>query len=545
MRWQLNLWHAAILVLAVAGIGVSSFFTIQQSRYHEIDSELEAAGQVLNGKLHGPQPPRRGDPRPGFENGSRPGNQPGDGPGDNRPENAAPPRDGDQGSPGGQPGDGFQSNDGGRQPPDEFDPLHLGPMFRPDRLPRQIELPPGFLQRYGGTDLDARSFVIYRDTGHGGPKIVKQWGFLVDAVDLPPSGLRPKSTNATAMYEHDEFHDVLLAGPENTTLLVRGSIQGVTNELRRLIWRLAGAGAGIVAIGLLGGWAISKLAIRPIGRMSELAGSISATHLGGRINPRMVPSELTQLAMVLNGTFQRLEQAFAQQARFTADASHELRTPLTVVLTNSELALSRERSPEEYRSTLEKCFSAAVRMKSLVESLLLLSHADVGELSLRPVQMDLSDVARENVNLLTTLAGQLQSATLIGDPFRIGQVLANLLSNAIRYNRDGGSITVTTEVLLGDAVLSVADTGAGISVEDQQQVFNRFFRADKARSRVAGGSGLGLAICKSIVEAHGGSIEVTSELGVGTTFLVRLPRGNAETIAPALPVRIDLDSPEE
>jgi two-component system OmpR family sensor kinase len=253
---------------------------------------------------------------------------------------------------------------------------------------------------------------------------------------------------------------------------------------------------------------------------------------------------------VLNAAFDRLEAAFAQQARFTADASHELRTPLAVILAHSELALSRDRSLEEYRKTIETCFSASSRMKSLVESLLLLSHADVGELSLRPVPMDLSDVVRENVNLLATLAGQrsitlaadLKNATLVGDPSRIGQVVANLLSNAIRYNREGGSIAVSTEIILGDAVLTVADTGAGISAEDQPHVFNRFFRADKARSRDAGGSGLGLAICKSIVEAHGGSIEVQSELGSGTTFIVRLPRGTVEGILPMLPEKIALDA---
>ena len=281
--------------------------------------------------------------------------------------------------------------------------------------------------------------------------------------------------------------------------------------------------------------------------MSQTAGKISATKLTGRIDSRRVPAELHELALVLNGMFERLQIAFQQQARFTADASHELRTPVAVVLSHTELALTRDRSPEEYRKTIETCSHAASRMKSLVESLLLLSHADVGELALQPVPMDLSDAVRDNVNLLGTLAAQrsiaistqLQNATLIGDPVRLGQVVANLLSNAIRYNRDGGSIAVTTEVLLGDAVLTVADTGAGISAEDQKHVFDRFFRADKARTRDAGGSGLGLAICRSIIEAHGGSIEVTSQVGAGTTFTVRVPR-KIEDPAMFLPEKIEV-----
>jgi heavy metal sensor kinase len=534
IRWQLQIWHAAILVMAVVGIGLASFFAIQQARYHEIDSELEAAGQVLLSKLRGP-PPRGPLGRGGFDGLGGPEEGP---PGMN--QNGF--------------GDGFPP-DGGQGPPprpEDFPPGDLpgengpggnGPGRRPDRLPPRLELPLGFLQRYGASELDARSFVVYREDG----QIVKQWGAIFDPANLPASYLRPTG-DSVVFHTRGVMHEVLLHAPENTTILVTGSVERVNNELHELIIKLAAAGAGVLAIGLIGGALISRLAIRPIGRMSETAGSISATRLGGRIDPRIVPSELRQLAMVLNAAFDRLEAAFAQQAQFTADASHELRTPLTVILTHTELALSRDRSPEEYRQTIDRCFSAASRMKSLVESLLLLSHADQGELSLQPVPMDLSDVVRDNVNLLSTVAGQrsitlatqLQNATLVGDPLRIGQVVANLLSNAIRYNRDGGSIAVSTEILLGDAVLSVADTGAGISVEDQGHVFDRFFRADKARSRVAGGSGLGLAIVKSIVEAHGGSIEVQSELGVGTTFLVRLPRGVVESVAPMLPEKIDL-----
>jgi two-component system OmpR family sensor kinase len=511
IRWQLQIWHAAILMLAVVGIGAASFFAIQQARYHEIDSELEAAGQVLAAKLRGPQgPPPRLDA--GFG-----------------PDRFGP----DFGPDGPHPGDEHGRDDFG----------HEG--FHPDHLPRVINLPMGFLQHYGGTELDARSFVIYDSSRH----IIKQWGAMFDPANLPADNLRPTG-DALVSHARGVMHEVLLRAPENSTILVTGSVERVNNELHSLIFLLAAAAAGVLTIGLAGGALISRVALRPIGRMSDTANSISATRLNTRIDTTYIPSELRKLATVLNAAFDRLQRSFDMQTQFTADASHELRTPLTVILTHSELALSRDRSAEEYRKTIETCFSASSRMKCLVESLLLLSHADQGELSLQPVPMDLSDVVRENLNLLTTVAGQrsitvasqLQNATLVGDPSRISQVVANLLSNAIRYNRDGGSIAVSTEVLLGDAVLTVEDTGAGISAEDQTHVFDRFFRADKARSRVAGGSGLGLAICKSIVEAHGGSIEVESELGVGTTFTVHLPRGTAETSNPMLPEKIVIDA---
>jgi heavy metal sensor kinase len=403
----------------------------------------------------------------------------------------------------------------------------MGPPPEPDHLPPVIDMPPGFLQRYGGTEDDARSFIVFRKDN----SIAKSFGALFDVKTLPTGSLRPPDQTMVHR-ENGELHEIFLPGPVGSTVLVAGSVHTVNLELAQLVRRLAGAIAGVLVIGLAGGAVISGFAVRPIKSMSVTAGSISATKLSERIDARRVPTEMKELASVLNRMFERLQIAFQQQARFTADASHELRTPLSVVLSHTELALSRDRTAEEYRKTIETCHNAAARMKTLVESLLLLSHADVGELALQPVPMDLSDVVRDQVELLhmlaekrsITLATQLQNVTLIGDPMRLGQVVANLLGNAIRYNVDGGSIAVTTEIILEDAVLTVADTGAGISDEDQKHVFDRFFRADKARTRDAGGSGLGLAICRSIVEAHGGSIDITSKLGVGTTFTVRVPR---------------------
>jgi len=529
IRWTLQLWYAAILALAVVGNGLGQYYSLQQARYQEVDAELKAAGQVLVARLRNPGPPGFRGPnlrnRGGGENGLNDPNNPR--PDDDRFE-AGPP-------------DNFGIGEG---PPPEgpaFGPQ--GPFYDRDRLPRNIDLPPGFMQRYGGGDPNDRSFVIFAQDH----SIIKSWGAVYDPELFPPKGQEPHGDEVDTRVR-GTFHEVLLAAPAHSTVLVSGSVQRVENELHQLLLRWSAGAAGVLLLGFAGGWLISRAALRPIGLMSKTAGSISATRWTGRIDQRKVPSELRELALVLNATFDRLEAAFMQQARFTADASHELRTPLAVILSHTELALSRDRSLDEYKKTIETCLSASSRMKSLVESLLLLSHADVGELALQPKIMDLADVVRENVQLLTTLAGkrsitlatQLQSATFVGDPARIAQVTVNLISNAIRYNRDGGSISVATEVILGDAVLTVADTGQGISVEDQKHVFDRFFRADKARSREAGGSGLGLAIVKSIVEAHDGNIEVQSELGVGSTFIVRFPRGSLDSEAYAKPALLEV-----
>ena len=170
-------------------------------------------------------------------------------------------------------------------------------------------------------------------------------------------------------------------------------------------------------------------------------------------------------------------------------------------------------------------------MKSLVESLLVLARADAGRLELHPAPFELRPLAEESLAMVqpaaeekqVTLSAELIDVTLTADRTRIAQLLTNLLGNAVRYNRTGGSAKLKLHSDDHDVLISVTDTGVGIAEADQAHVFERFFRADKARSREAGGSGLGLAICQSIVAAHGGTITFTSKLDEGTTFHVRLP----------------------
>ncbi len=265
--------------------------------------------------------------------------------------------------------------------------------------------------------------------------------------------------------------------------------------------------------------------------MSAAARSISAADLSRRIDVDETESELGALAATLNETFDRLEAAWQRQVSFTADASHELRTPVSVIHSQAEHALARPRSVEEYRESLEACLRAAKRMKSLVESLLVLARCDAGRLDLARERVDLAETARQGAALLEPLAQErrvaletaLAPAVVQADAARLAQVVTNLVANAIRYNKEGGKVVLRTAVEGGDAVLSVSDTGIGIPEEDRPHVFARFYRADAARSNEnGGGTGLGLAICRSIVEAHGGSIAFTSPPGEGTTFTVRL-----------------------
>ena len=202
-----------------------------------------------------------------------------------------------------------------------------------------------------------------------------------------------------------------------------------------------------------------------------------------------------------------------------------------MLLTQTQSALTRERPAAEYREAVEACQRAAQRMRGLIESLLELASLDAEHQPLKRAPFDLSQTAAECLELVRPLAAErgvtlqsaLPSTECIGDSERVALVITNLLTNAIYYNKDQGEIRISVKQDRGGVTLAVADTGLGISAEDLPHVFERFWRADPSRSRANGRTGLGLAIAKSIVEAHGGSIEAVSELNKGSTFTVRLP----------------------
>ncbi len=318
--------------------------------------------------------------------------------------------------------------------------------------------------------------------------------------------------------------------PSGECIEVSRSLDDELLEQKSNAAKLFGLGGFILCLGLAGGWWTVSRAMRPISEISTAAAKISAGDLSQRITIVETENELGQLAAVLNSTFARLDAAFAQQKQFAADAAHELRTPVSIMLTQAQTTLGRERCSAEYRESLEACQRAAQRMRRLIESLLELARLDAGQEVLKRLRFDFPKTISECTESMKPLADErgviiasaLPPLEITGDAGRLAQVVTNLLTNAIQHNRDGGEVHVKLASQNGLAVLTVHDTGPGIAAEDLPRVFERFYRGDKSRTG-SGSAGLGLAIAKAVVEAHGGTIEVTSKEGIGTTFTVRLP----------------------
>jgi heavy metal sensor kinase len=327
------------------------------------------------------------------------------------------------------------------------------------------------------------------------------------------------------------FRETFLMPDRGDCLLVGHPMDREDGELRQLAWWLVVAGGGVLVVGLLGGaWLVNR-ALRPIGEISRAAQKVATGDLTQRISPGNSGSELGQLVEVLNSTFARLDTSFTQQARFTADAAHELRTPVSVILAHAQYGLEGPCENAEHHEAFEATQRAAQRMRRLIDSLLELARLDAGQEPGHREECDLAAMASDCLELVRPMADQrgieiqtdLANAPCRCDPDRLPQVIANLLGNAIEHNCEGGVVRVSTVRTNGVARFYVSNSGPGIPPEDLPHIFDRFYRADKARSSGAGHSGLGLAIAKAIVQAHGGSIQADSEAGKGATFTVTLP----------------------
>jgi heavy metal sensor kinase len=286
----------------------------------------------------------------------------------------------------------------------------------------------------------------------------------------------------------------------------------------------------------VGGMFLTNRTLKPVDRITDIARGIGEGDLSRRIDIQS-DDEMGRLASTLNGMIARLEGAFNRQRQFAADASHELRTPLAVIQAESSLALDKKRTQAEYRKSLELVSQEVAYMSEIIGKLLQLVRSDASSEQLNLEEVNLRDLWAElasNVEALAQekglqlLPGPMDNLSVKGDKLKLRQLFLNILDNAIRYTPSGGSITASLTRKEENAVVSISDTGIGISAEHLPFIFDRFYRVDKARSRAEGGMGLGLAIASSIAKVHGGDIEIESQVGKGSSFHIILPLLDAQ-----------------
>ena len=492
IRTHLVLWNTLALAALFGALGLVVRYTVTTRVMASVDHELEARSLPL---LHGPPLDRRPPPgRPPPGGGQPPDDPAGGGP----PPGASPPPPG-----GPPPGEDLPAPPPGGDQPPLPDPYY----------PRLFDLSGRRVGRVPGGIWDRPAFAASRR----GRTIYAT--LVVDGVPtrllsrpVPPSG-PPRGVVQVAYPLTD----------------VDKAVRGVTQALLTVI-PLALLCAGF------GGAYLTDRVLRRVRLLTRAAGQISAHDLSERL-PVTGEDEFAELGETFNAVLGRLEAAFrhqqhlvAQQRRFTADASHELKTPLTVIQGNASLALSGTMTVADYPELVQEINGAAATMARLVQDLLLLARSDDGQLGRDRVGVLIREVLEraisrsgheDGVTVVLTVADEILCVLCNEDELQ--RLFANLLDNARRHTPGGGRITVAASRDGDHIVVRVSDTGTGIAPEHLPHLFDRFYRVDAARSRRDGGTGLGLSISRSIVEAHQGTISLTSVVGEGTTVCVELP----------------------
>ena len=345
---------------------------------------------------------------------------------------------------------------------------------------------------------------------------------------LQDNAVRLVKCGSEEFYVYDVHLDMLVG-----SVWLRGVIEnevtgGAMTAIVAVAWSVLPV---LLILSVIGGFFIARQAMRPIRRIADAANAISdGTDLKARIGMPKGNDEVSQLAASFDNMFDRLEQSFEAEQRFTSDASHELRTPTTVILAECSYAQKNAQSIEDYRSALDVIRRQAEKMSALVKSLLEITRMDQGTQKMSFEYADLSGlvgvvceeqalVQQKGIRIETTICPDVFCEI---DVFLITRVLQNLLDNAVKFGRENGMVHIALDREPGGAAITVSDNGIGIAPDQLENIFKRFYQADESR-RSQSGMGLGLSMVEQIVHLHGGTIDVNSTLGAGTTFVVHLP----------------------
>jgi two-component system heavy metal sensor histidine kinase CusS len=288
----------------------------------------------------------------------------------------------------------------------------------------------------------------------------------------------------------------------------------------------------VLAVGILAstviGLTVTKRGLRPVTEMTRSLRRIGPERLHERIPPEGWPRELRPLAVAFDDMLDRLEDSFTRLSQFSADLAHELRTPIANIRGEGEVALTRVRTPDEYRQVIESSVGECERLSAIVDNLLFLARAEAAEGHLQRTLFNGRAAVEKIAAFYEPIAEEHQTTVMctgegdiFADPLLFGRALSNLVENALRFTPVGGTIQISIVAGAAHSQISVKDTGCGIAAEHLPRVFDRFYRIDSSRS--SRGSGLGLALVKSIMDLHGGAAAVESEVGRGTTVILTFP----------------------
>jgi heavy metal sensor kinase len=361
------------------------------------------------------------------------------------------------------------------------------------------------------------------------------------AITRPGELTSPRFDTAQVQQHQLRFYSQrVTSNGEPYTVQVAVPLDEIQEALERFRTLLLLAAPILLIAASVGGYWISHRALAPVDEISRAAQRISIENLTQRLQVPNSGDELQRLSETLNAMLARLDDSVRKMAQFTADASHELRAPIALIRTTAEVAtLRRDRPASEYLDALDDILEESERTSQVVDSLMLLARSDAGSASMERHDVDARSVVREAAEQGEKLAQsnglefRVESADaplpIQADPESLRRALLILIDNAIKYTPGGGSVRVKSYADNGRAIISVFDTGIGIAEGDVTHIFERFWRADRARTRERAGAGLGLSIAKQIIEMHSGTICVESRPDKGSVFEIRLPLNRTET----------------